>query len=105
MKQRGILLDPATGDLAISLTYDGLGLITSGIVIGDVTQQNKTAIILNYAGAFKLSPTVGVGIADMLNDENPLHWRTEIRKQLAADGMTVKNVAITPENIIIDANY
>lgn len=96
MKKIGIVLDPTTGDLQVS---------GGALVIGNVTAQNKAQVLLAHPAAFKLAPTVGVGLADMVNDNDALHWRTEIRKQLTADGMTVQNVKIVNDEILIDAQY
>lgn len=95
MKKKGILLDE-NGDLQTT---------TGTLVLGDITAQNKAQILLAHPAAFKLSPAVGVGIADMLLDNDALHWRTVIRKQLISDGMTVRNVKIVNDEILIDAQY
>ena len=95
MKNKGIVLDDQN-DLQI---VDGM------LVIGETTAQNKRELLLNHIGTFKLSPTVGIGIEDMLLDEDPLHWRTEVAKGLRADGMKVNSVHISTEEIIIDADY
>ena len=96
MKKRGIAVNPQTGDLQVQ---------NGTLRLGDVTAQNQAFIIGSYAGAYKLAPTVGVGIADALNDEDPLLWRTEIAKQLRADGQVVHSIQITSTDMIINANY
>ena len=86
-----------------------LFLINSGFLIVIlnffIAAQNQAFIIGSYAGAYKLAPTVGVGIADALNDEDPLLWRIEIAKQLRADGQIVHSIQITSTDMIINANY
>ena len=48
---------------------------------------------------------MGVGISDMLLDNDPLFWRTEIAEQMEMDGQTVERVAIGRESIEITAEY
>lgn len=44
-KDTGILLDPATGDLAVSARRDGAGLIAQGLEVGTATFQNQALIL------------------------------------------------------------
>lgn len=96
MKGIGIQLDPATGDLFVR---------NGSLATGNITVQNQAAIIGSYAGAFKLSPTVGVGIGDALLDDDPLRWRTDISAQLRADGQQVKSIMIAANTIVVDSKY
>lgn len=51
------------------------------------------------------APSVGVGISDMLLDNDPIYWRTLIKEQLEMDGQTVDKVTITMTGIKIEAKY
>lgn len=106
-KSTGILLDPATGDLQISPERNALGLFAQGLEIGEITYQNQAVILQASKGEFKEFPTLGVGIAAMVNDHETAGWRREIALQLEAEGMTVNEVVIdkTTNKMTIDAQY
>lgn len=100
MKQTGILIDRTTGDLQIKVTRDAQGLITGGLVVGDVTQQNQAIIISMYPGEIKDAPQVGVGISSLLLSSDTLLYKHKIREQLEADGYRVNHleIEIDPSN-------
>lgn len=106
-KAMGILIDPATGDLLAATERDALGLIASGLTIGDATWQNEAIILQASKGEFKEYPALGVGIDEMLNDHDATGWARDIALQLEADGMRVGTVDFDMENgkLTIDANY
>ncbi|WP_296008098.1 hypothetical protein [uncultured Alistipes sp.] len=106
-KSTGILLDPMTGDLLISAQRDGTGLIVRGLEIGTATFQNQALILQASKGEFKEYPTLGVGISDLLGDNEETGWRREIALQLETDGMKVKTVELDLNNnkLTIDAEY
>ena len=71
MKGIGIqLIDNAdTGDLMdlkVLPMRNELGLISEGLVVGNILQQNKALILLGQPNDFKHDPTLGVGIEDGL---------------------------------------
>lgn len=106
-KDIGILIDPATGDLQVSLERNAQGLITQGLAVGYTAYQNQAVILQAFKGEFKEYPTLGVGISDILGDHEATGWKREIALQLETDGMTVKEVDfdITKNKLIIDAEY
>lgn len=71
----------------------------------DTIHQNQAIILSLHKGELKENPAVGVGISDMLLDNDPLFWRTEIREQMEMDGQTVTSVKITKDSIDIEASY
>lgn len=92
-----ILLDKENGGL---LFKDG------DLVIGDSTQQNQRLLLVSNLGDFKANPTVGVGVLDFLDDENPTDLIREIRKQYSADGMQINAIALDGDGTIkVDAEY
>ena len=110
MKERGIITDEQSGDLAISVRRDATGKITSGLVIDDVTKQNQVHILTFHAGELKEHPTVGVGLSSLLLSHDNLLAKHKIREQLEADGQNVSylNIKTTVDNkteIQINANY
>lgn len=106
-KSTGILLDPATGDLLVAAQRDAAGLVAQGLEIGTTTFQNQALILQASKGEFKEYPTLGVGISDMIGDNETTGWRREIALQLESDGMKVESVELDIKNnkLIIDAEY
>ena len=110
MKGTGITVNEETGDLNIKVTRDSLGLISGGLVIGDVQMQNQAIIIYIHPGEMKEKPTVGVGVSSMLLSSDALLYKHKIREQLEADGFQVNHLEITNGqsdklNIEINAQY
>ena len=61
-------------DLKINVIRDGGGLITSGLVVGNVLRQNQAIIIIANPGEFPFSPTLGVAIDEIgLIQEEGIH--------------------------------
>ncbi len=105
MKGIGILLGEA-GDLMIEIQKDEKGMILSGLVIGDATHQNQKALIEEHLGSIKHSPLTGVGIENYLDDDSPDSLLRAIRRQLVADGQSVKHLSIDNNyELKIEANY
>lgn len=105
----GIQLDEQTGDMAIHVTRDRLGLITGGWMVGDVQKQNQAIIVYMQPGELKEKPTIGVGVTSMLLSSDALLYKHKIREQLEADGFRVNHLEIRSEqdklNIEINAQY
>ena len=92
-------------DLDIKVVKDSSGKIESGLVLADTLSQNQAFILQLHKGELKDDVSVGVGIADMLLDDDVLGWRSEIREQMEMDGQTVNSVEITSDGIVIDSKY
>lgn len=110
MKQTGLTLNEETGDLNVKVTHDSLGLITGGLVVGNVGKQNQAIIIYMHPGEMKEAPQVGVGITSMLLSSETLLYKHKIREQLEADGFRVNHLDIVSEqddklNIELNAVY
>ncbi len=75
------------------------------LLVDDVLRQNQGLILSLHKGELKENPAVGVGIHDMLLDNDPIYWRTQIKEQLEMDGQSVAKVAITTTGISIKAKY
>lgn len=106
-KDKGILLDPETGDLQISTKWNVLGTVEHDLVVGNATYQNQAVILQAFKGEFKEYPAIGVGIFDIVCDNDPTGWKREIALQLELDGMTVNDLEIDfiKNKLIIDASY
>lgn len=100
---KAIILD--NYDIAVNITKDATGKITNGWVLGDVLNQNQAIILSIHQGELKEDPSRGVGIADMLLDDDPLQWRIRIREQLEMDGQTVESITINSHSIDIQSTY
>ena len=92
-------------DIAVDVQRDASGLITSGLVLGDILHQNQALILVLHKGDLKSDVSVGVGIDRMLLDNERLTWTREIREQLEMDGQKVESVIVTDKTIKIDASY
>lgn len=92
-------------DLDIEIVKDSSGKITSGLVIGEITQQNMKMILVGNPGEFKEKPLVGVGINNMILDHNTLAYEHSIREQLTNEGMTLSTLSLSETEIQIDASY
>ena len=105
-KETGILLNTETGDVDIQLKRDARGLITQGLHLGDVSEQNQELIITMQPGELKEQPMLGVGIDNMLLENETLLYKHKIREQLEMDGFRVNRIVIDKQhNIKIDAEY
>lgn len=97
MKKHGIQLNPEDGDL----------MIVNGTILTGVTlQQNQHIILAAQKGELKEYPLLGVGISDMLHDEEDKSvWKRKIREELNKDGMKVRHLTIDENIIKIEADY
>ena len=93
----------------IELQADGavydLLVSNGGISVAETTAQNQTLLFVAHKGVFKEHPTIGVGIADMVDEHDFSLWKREIISQLEADGQRVSKLSITNEGIELEANY
>ena len=99
------MLNPATLDLLLEVERNAPGQITRGIVVGGALYQNQALILQAAKGEYKEYPTLGVGIAAMVNDNDLTDWKREIALQLEGDGMRVDKLEITAQKLVVDASY
>ncbi len=105
MKDKGILIDDDF-DLKLNVVKNSAGKITSGLLIGNTLYQNQALILIIQPGELKLNPIVGVGIENIVADNDILAWRKNIRQQLELDGQIVKDVSFDKNyQLSIDATY
>lgn len=91
-------------DLLLDNNFE-LQIADGDLVIGDAVSQNQGLIIISQPGEWKEHPALGVGIESWLNDESPGDLKTQIRKQLKADGMKVNAISFADGQLNIDADY
>lgn len=91
-------LDEITNDIKIENGH---------IAIGETLPQNEFLLLVMNKGELKEDPLVGVGISDMLNDNDILGWKRKIRDGLKADGLTVEQISISSDGRIkkLEAKY
>lgn len=105
MKGAGILIDDEFS-IKVEPVRDSTGKIVRGAIIGDALYQNTGLILICRKGEFKELPALGVGIEDVILDNDYLDWRRRIRRNLEMDDQVVINIKFSGiDNLTIDANY
>lgn len=91
-------LDEMTNDLKIENGH---------MKLGETLPQNEFLLLVMNKGELKEDPLVGVGISDMLNDNDIIGWKRKIRDGLKADGLTVEQISISSDGRIkkLEAKY
>lgn len=86
----GILVDE-NNELQVSVQRDEQGLITQGLVLGNIDYQRCKFIIIAQKGEFKQVPTLGLGIDIYLKKPISAHEKqrfiTELKSELSSDGI------------------
>jgi hypothetical protein len=73
---------------------------------GETTEQNQQVLLLCNKGDFKENPTVCIGAAGWLKDDEPGGLLTETKKEFERDGMKVKRLDLKADGTFtINANY
>lgn len=103
-RHTGIQLN-ADYDLEINVKRDSNGLITQGIVVGDTTYQNQALILECHPGEIKEYPTLGVGLNDIVNDNEFEMWKRSIMENLEADGLQITTLEIDKNGLTLEAKY
>lgn len=105
MRGTGFLIDDDY-NLKVQPVRDASGKIISGAVIGETINQNTGLILICRKGEFKEVPALGVGIENVLLDQDYLEWRRLIRINLELDEQNIKDVKFSSvDNLFIDADY
>jgi hypothetical protein len=91
-------------DILLNTTHD-LDIANGDLPIGESTLQNQDLLLMTNKGEWKENPTIAVGAAGFLKDEEEAGLMAEIKTQFEKDGMKVKQIEITEEKLNIDANY
>lgn len=104
MRGIGISLDK-NFDLDILPVRGADGKIKSGLHLAETLPQNQAIILAIQPGEIKDMPVLGVGIEDMLLDNDWLAWRRKIRMNMELDEQRVKDVKLQNEKLSIDAEY
>lgn len=90
----------------ILLGTDGDLKIENGdLVIGYSDTQHQKLLLTSFKGQWKEKPTIGVGAAGFLKDEDVQGLAAEIKQEFERDGMRVNKIVVTTDNIKVDATY
>ena len=101
----GILINDSY-EVKVIPERDSTGKIVRGAVIGDALYQNTGLILISRKGDLKEAPALGVGIEDVLLDDDYLDWRRRIRMNLELDDQKVNDIRFSGvDKLTIDANY
>ena len=97
----GLLVDE-NYDLQVSVKKNSKGLITQGLILGNINYQRCGFIIVMHKGEFKEYPTLGLGIDKYLKKTISAHEKqkfiTELKSELSSDGMNAR-IRITGNDI------
>ena len=94
----------------------GLRLINSGdgfdlevqngaVCVGDTTYQNQAMLLAFEPGSIKQYPVVGVGLNNIINDNELSLWKRKIIQEFEADGQTISKLELTETGLTIEAHY
>lgn len=91
----------------ILLTDDNdIDIVNGDFNLGYSDNQQQKLILSTNKGDWKEYPILGVGIEDILDNDNYVGVLIEIKKQLQYDGMNVNNVKFEENGkITIEGNY
>jgi hypothetical protein len=91
---KGIKVDQEF-DLIIDVVRDNNGRIAAGLVLDNIDHQRCHMITIAQKGDIKGSPTLGFGIENYMRGvviDNNQKFKTELQKELKADGINAEVV-------------
>ncbi|MRX70276.1 oxidase [Flavobacterium resistens] len=92
-------------DIFLNKTGD-LDIQNGDIVIDYSDNQHQEHILLANKGDYKEFPELGVGINNMLNEDDFLPFLIEAKKNLQYDGMKINNIKFEENgNLNINGDY
>ena len=93
-------------DMKDFLFKDDLQITNGDLAIGESDNQHQEHILKAFKGEYKKTPEIGVGIEQMLNEDSPVSFIIEAKKNLEYDGMKIKNIYFSDnDKLIIDGKY
>jgi hypothetical protein len=83
-----------------------LGFYSGDLASGESTRQHQQLLLLSNKGDWREYPTVGVGLAGYLKDDDFHTVLSDIKSEFQTDGMRIKTIALDESgNLNIDATY
>ena len=87
-------------------TNGDLSFQNGDLGFGYSDNQHQEHILIANKGEYREFPEIGVGIAQMLDDDDYLSVLIEAKKNLEYDGMKINNIKFEENgNLNIDGNY
>lgn len=90
-------------DILLNSTLDAK-IDNGDFVTGGSTEWHQLLLLQCSKGDFKENPTICIGAAGWLKDDVG-GLLAEVKKEFERDGMTVKKLELTNDNLITDASY
>ena len=75
------------------------------LAVGEVLEQNQYLLLITHKGEWKEHPLVGVGIGDLVNDNDLAGWKREIAEALEQDGQVIEKLELTTDKLTLIARY
>lgn len=69
-------------------------LENGAMATGETLYQEEYLVLASQRGEWKENPLVGVGLADMVGDEDLRYWKREITENMARVGIKIKGVSL-----------
>lgn len=92
-------------DILLGDDFD-LDVAGGDFVSGESTRQHQQILLLNEKGELREFPTVGVGLASWLNDDNQVNdLNSRIKTEYENDGMKVLSVSGRDAKLQVEAEY
>lgn len=85
---KGLRLTQDNGG-SVDIELDGGTMAT-----GETQAQEEYLVLVSQKGEWKEHPLVGVGVADMVGDEDLRYWKREIMDNLARVCIKIKGVSL-----------
>ncbi len=82
-----------------------LAIEDTDLVIGRSDEQHQELLLMTNKGEWKEKPTMAVGLAGYLKDDDVNAALAEIKQEFERDGMEVKYVGFNNDKIEINASY
>ena len=82
-----------------------LELAGGTMAVGEVLEQNQYLLLITHQGEWKEFPLVGVGICDIVNDNDLPKWKRAIGEAMEQDGQIIEKLELTTEKLNLKTSY
>lgn len=92
-------------DILLDTTGD-LKFLNGDVVIGYSDNQHQEHILIAHKGEYREFPELGVGIEQILDDDDYMSVLIEAKKNLEYDGMKINNIKLEENgNLNVEGYY